>query len=209
MNSVIEHNQVLQRNGMFSAADLEENKLGRYSPAQLKRFEESRNFMQYSANKYENKGPIISLIFGFGFLVFAAVLYFVGVFAMLQDMLGGLFFPVMVGALILAALFIFVIVPRQYQASVEMARGMGTPLAASPLGEIQTIEARAEVYTSQGGINRRGHQSAQISHILRMDSIEFNITDTLREIIQSRRMYRVYAVKDQGVWVLLSMETLE
>ncbi len=209
MNSVIEHNQVLQRNGMFSAADLEENKLGRYSPSQLKRFEESRNFMQYSANKYDNKGPIISLIFGFGFLVFAAVLYFVGVFDMLQDMLGGLFFPVMVGALILAALFIFVIVPRQYQASVEMARGMGTPLAASPLGEIQTIEARAEAYTSQGGINRRGHQSAQISHILRMDSIEINITDTLREIIQSRRMYRVYAVKDQGVWVLLSMETLE
>jgi hypothetical protein len=110
----------------------------------LKRFEETRNFMQYSANKYDNKGPIISLIFGFGFLVFAAVLYFVGVFDMLQEMLGGLFFPVMAGALILAALFIFVIVPRQYQASVEMARSMGTPLAASPLGEIQTIEARAE-----------------------------------------------------------------
>ncbi len=209
MNSALEHNLELQQNGLFTAADLEANKQGRYSPAQLKRFEETRNFMQYSANQYDNKGPIISLIFGFGFLVFAVVLYFVGVFDMLQNMLGSLFFPVMVGALLLAALFIFVVIPRQYQASVEMAKSMGTPLAASPLGEIQTIEARAEAYTSQGGINRRGHQAAQISHILRMDSIEFNITDLLRETIQPKRQYRVHAVKDQGVWVLLSMETLE
>ncbi len=209
MDSALEHNQVLQQNGLFTAADLEANKQGHYSPAQLKRFEETRNFMQHSANKYDNKSPIVSLIFGFGFLVFAAVLYFVGVFKILQNILGGLFFPVMMGALILAALFIFVIIPRQYQSSVEMARGMGTPLTASPLGEIQTIEARAEAYTSQGGINRRGHQSTQISHILRMDSIEFSITDTLRETVQSKRLYRVHAVKDQGMWVLLSMETLE
>ncbi len=209
MNSALEHNQILQQNGLFTAADLEANKQGRYSSTQMKRFEETRNFMQYSANKYDNKGSIISLVFGFGFLVFAAVLYFVGVFDTLQDMLGDLFLPVMVGALLFAALFIFVIIPRQYQASVEMARSMGTPLAASPLGEIQTIETRAEAYKSQGGINRRGHQSAQISYILRMDSIEFNITDSLRETIQSKRLYRVHAVKDQGVWVLLSMETLE
>ncbi|MBE0670294.1 MAG: hypothetical protein IH588_06885, partial [Anaerolineales bacterium] len=205
----LEHNQVLQQNGLFTAADLEANKEGRYSPAQLKRFEETRNFMQYSASKYDNKGPVISLIFGFGFLIFAVVLYFVGVFDMLRNALGSLFFPVMIGALIFAALFIFVIVPRQYQASVEMARSMGTPLAASPLGEIQTIEARAEAYTSQGGINRRGHQSARVSHVLQMDSIKFNITDSLREVIQSKRLYRVYCVKDQGVWTLLSMETLE
>ncbi|MBL8102808.1 MAG: hypothetical protein JNM02_09780 [Anaerolineales bacterium] len=209
MDSALEHNQVLQQNGLFTAADLEANKQGRYSPAQLKRFEEARNFMQYSANKYDNKGPVISLIFGFGFLVFAVVLYFVGVFDILRNTLGGLFFPVMIGALILAVLFIFVIVPRQYQASVEMARSMGTPLAASPLGEIQVIEARAEAYTSQGGINRRGHQSARVSHILQMDSIKFNITDSLQEAIQSKRLYRVYCVKDQGVWTLLSMETLE
>lgn len=209
MDSALEHNQALQQNGLFTAADLEANKQGRYSPAQLKRFEETRDFMQHSANKYDNKGPIISLIFGFGFLVFAVVLYFVGVFDTMQEMLGGLFFPVMAGALLLAALFIFVIVPRQYQASVDMARSMGTPLAASPLGEVQTIEARAEVYKSQGGINRRGHQSTQISHILQMESIEFNITESLRETIQSKRLYRVHAVKDQGVWVLLSMETLE
>ncbi len=209
MNSALEHNLELQQNGLFTNADLEANKQGRYSSAQLKRFEETRNFMQYSANKYDNKGPIISLIFGFGFLAFAVVLYFVGLFDMLQNTLGSLFFPVMAGALLLAALFIFVVIPRQYQASVEMAKSMGTPLAASPLGEIQTIEARAEAYTSQGGINRRGHQSAQISHILRMDSIEFNITDSLRETIQSKRLYRVHAVKDQGVWVLLSVETLE
>ncbi len=209
MDSTLEHNQVLQQNGSFTAADLEENQQGRYSPTQLKRFEETRDFMQYSANKYDNKGPIISLVFGFGFLIFVMVLYFVGLFDMLQDMLGGLFLPVMAGAAILAALFIFIIVPRQYQSTVEMARGMGTPLAENPLGEIQVIEARAVVFTSQGGINRRGHQSTQISHILQMDSIKFNITDSLKESIQPKRLYRVYAVKDQGVWVLLSMETLE
>ncbi len=209
MDSALEHNQALQQNGLFTAADLEANKQGLYSPAQLKRFEETRNFMQYSANKYDNKGPIVSLIFGFGLLAFAVVLYFVGVFDMLQNMLGGLFFPVMVGALLFAALFVFVIVPRQYQASVEMTRSMGTPLSASPLGEIQTIEARAEAYTSQGGINRRGHQPTRVSHILQMDSIKFIITDSLRETIQSKRLYRVHAVKDQGVWALLSMETLE
>ncbi len=209
MDSTLEHNQVLQQNGSFAAADLEENQQGRYSPTQLKRFEETRDFMQYSANKYDNKGPIISLVFGFGFLIFVMVLYFVGLFDMLQDMLGGLFLPVMAGVAILAALFIFIIVPRQYQSTVEMARDMGTPLAENPLGEIQVIEARAVVFTSQGGINRRGHQSTQISHILQMDSIKFNITDSLKESIQPKRLYRVYAVKDQGVWVLLSMETLE
>jgi len=209
MDSVFEHNQKLQQAGSFTAADLEENKLGRYSPAQLKRFEETRNFMRYSANKYDNKGPIVSLIFGSGLLVFAVVLYFVGVFDLLRNALGSLFFPVLAGALLFAALFVFVIVPRQYQASVEMARSMGTPLAASPLGEIQTIEARAEVYTSQGGVNRRGHQSARVSHILQMDSIKFIITDSLRETIQSKRLYRVWVVKDQGVWVLLGMEALE
>ena len=209
MNSALEHNQALQQNGFFTAADLEENKQGRYSPAQLKRFEESRNFMQYTANKYDNKTPIISAIFGFAFLFFVVVLYFVGLFDMLQNMLGGLFFPVMAGALLLAALFIFVIIPRQYQATVEMTRSMGIPLAASPLGEIQTIEARAEAYISQRGINRRGHQSSRKTHILQMDSIKFIITDTLREAIQSKRLYRVHAVQDQGVWVLLSMETLE
>ncbi len=209
MDSALEHNKTLQQNGSFTASDLEENKQGRYSPTQLKRFEETRNFMQYSANKYDNKGPIISLIFGFGFLIFVVVLYFVGIFDMLQDVLGGLFLPVMAGAAILAALFIFIIVPRQYQSTVEMARGMGTPLAESPLGEIQVIEARADVFTSQGGINRRGHQSTRITHILQMDGIKFNVTDSLRESIQLKRLYRVYAVQDQGVWVLLSMETLE
>ena len=209
MDSALEHNQILQQHGSFTAADLEENKQGRYSTTQLKRFEETRNFMQYSANKYDNKGPIISLIFGFGFLVFVVVLYFVGIFDVLQNVLGGLFLPVMAGAAILAALFIFIIVPRQYQSTVEMARGMGTPLAESPLGEIQVIEARADVFTSQGGINRRGHQSTRITHILQMDGIKFNITDSLKESIQPKRLYRVYGVQDQGVWVLLSMETLE
>jgi len=209
MDSTFEHNQVLQQNGFFSAVDLEENKQGRYSPDQLKRFEDSRNFMLSSANKYDNKGSIVSLIFGFGFLAFAVVLYFVGVFDLLQNMLGRLFLPAMAGGAVLVALYIFIVIPRQFQSTVDMAKGMGTPLAASPLGDIQIIEARADVYTSQGGINRRGHQSPKVSHVLKLDSIEFVITDSLREVIQPKRLYRVYAVKDQGSWDLLSMETLE
>jgi hypothetical protein len=209
MDSVYDHNYTLQQEGMFTAADLKENQQGRYSSSQLQRFQNERDFMQYSAAKYENKSPMISMIFGFGLVIFVIVLYFVGVFDMLQSSLGGLFLPVLACAGILALLFVFVVVPRQYRSSVEMAKGMGTPLAESPLGEIQTIEARAETYKSQGGINRRGIQSRKIYYILKMDSIEFRLTESFFEVIQPKRLYRAYAVKDQGAWTLLSMETLE
>lgn len=209
MSSIYEHNYELQQKGMFTAADLEANKQGRYSDAQLQRFQNERDFMQYNAAKYDNKSPLISAIFGIGLLGFAAVLYFVGVFDMLQTMLGGLFLPVMAGLGILAVLFVFVIIPRSFKSTVDMAKGLGTPLAESPLGELQTIEARAEAFQSQGGINRRGHQSSKITHILKMDSIEFGLTESFFEVIQPKRLYRVYGVKDQGAWVLLSMETLE
>jgi hypothetical protein len=209
MASVSEHNSVLQQKGNFSSSDLEENKQKRYSKTQLERFENERAYIRSTASKYENKNPLISLIFGFGFLLFVFVLYFVGVFEMLQNVLGALFLPAMIGAALLAGLLIFVIIPRQYQASVDMYKGMGTSLPESPLGEIQVIEARAQTRRSQGGINRRGHQSSKISHVLQMDSIEFLISESFFEVIQPKRLYRVYAVKDQGVWTLLSMETLE
>jgi hypothetical protein len=209
MNSAYDHNYDLQHKGTFTTADLKENQQGRYSQAQLKQFENSREFMTYSANKYDNRGPLISMIFGVGLLGFAAVLYFIGVFDMFRAMLGGLFLPVMAGLGILAALFVFVIIPRSFQSSVEMAKGMGTPLAESPLGEIQVIEARAEKFETQGGINRRGRQTKIISHILKMDGIEFKLQPSFWELIDPKRLYRVYCVKDQGVWVLLSMETLE
>lgn len=203
------HNSALQKNGNFSTTDLEANKVGKFSPAQLKRFEEERDFIKQSSKKYDNKGWLISLIFGIGALFFAAVLYFVGVFDIMQESLGGLFFPVLcVIGIILAVLVIFVI-PRQYQSTVEMYNAMGTSIAENPLGEIQTIEAWAETRKSQSGINRRGHQSSKISYVLTMDSIEFLISESLFEVIQPKRLYRVYAVKDGGVWVLLSMETIE
>lgn len=209
MSSTYEHNYELQQKGMFSAADLEENKQGRFSSAQLQRFQDERDFMKYNAAKYDNKSPMISLIFGIGLVGFVIVLYFVGVFDIFRSILGGLFLPVMACAGILALLFVFVVVPRQYRSSVEMAKGMGTPLAESPLGEVQTIEARAETYKSQGGINRRGIQSRKIYYILKMDSIEFRLTESFFEVIQPKRLYRAYAVQDQGAWVLLSLETLE
>ncbi|MBI3170114.1 MAG: hypothetical protein HYZ22_16645 [Chloroflexi bacterium] len=209
MDSAYDHNYALQQNGYFTAADLEANKQGRYSEAQMSRFKSERDYIAHSANKYENKGPVISLIFGVALLFFVVILYFVGVFDILQTMLGGLFLPVMTGAAILAALFVFVIAPRQYQSSVDMYKSMGTPLKESPLGSVQTIEARAEVYASEGGINRRGHQSSRVSYVLQMDSIKFLITESLMGVIQNKRLYRVYCVNDQGAWVLLSMEALD
>lgn len=209
MDSVLEHNQALQKSGFFSAVDLEENKQGRYSPSQLKQFEAERDFVQHSVGKYDNKQWLIRLIFGFGLVIFMIVLYLFGLFDLLSNVLGGLFWPVLLGAFTLAMFMVLVVIPRQYQSSVDAFRAMGTPLEASPLGSIQTIEARAEAYKSQGGINRRGHQSSQISYILQMDSIKFRITDSLLSAIQPKRLYRVYAVNDQGAWVLLSMEALE
>lgn len=209
MNSMFEHNQELQKSGMFSAADLEENKQGRYTPAQIEQEKSLRASMRAHSKKYDNKKPVIILIFGIGFVLFCAVLYFVGVFGTMHEILKGLFIPVMLGALLLAALMIFVVIPNQYQSSVDMGIAMGASLDEQPMGAIQTIEARAETHESQGGINRRGHQSSKISYILKMDSIEFRLSDTFWKVIQPKRMYRVCAVKNDGWWQLLSIETLE
>lgn len=209
MDSTHDHNYALQQVNYFNAADLEANRKGQYSTFQMDRFKAERGYIEETAGKYDNKGTLISLVFGSGLLFFVVVLYFVGIFDTLQSALGSLFLPVMAGAAILAALFVFVIAPRQYQSSVDMYKSMGTPLAESPLGTIQVIEARAEAYASQGGINRRGHQSAKVSYILQMDSIKFIITESLMNTIQNKRLYRVYAVNDQGAWILLSMEALE
>lgn len=209
MNSIHEHNHELQQNGHFSPADLAANQQGRYSEAQLKRLEAERDFIQHSAAKYDNKKPVIILIFGAAFALFVTVLYFVGIFDILQDVLKGAFLPVMLVALALAAFMIVVVIPRQYQSSVDAFKAMGAPVSPAQLGDIQTIEARAETYKSQGGINRRGHQSSQVSHILQMEGIKFRVSESLLAVIQAKRLYRVYAVNDQGAWVLLSIETLE
>jgi hypothetical protein len=209
LNSTREHNQALQQNGMFSANDLEANQQGSYSDAQLKRFEAERDFIQQSAAKYDNKKPVIILIFGVAFVFFLAVLYFVGIFDILQDVLKSAFLPAMLVGFVVAIFMILVVIPRQYQSSVDAFKAMGTPVSPGQLGEIQTIEARAETYKSQGGINRRGHQSSHVSYMLQMESIKFSVTESFMSVIQPKRMYRAYAVNDQGVWVLLSMETLE
>jgi len=209
MDSTFDHNYALQQANYFNAADLEANRNGQLSEFQLDQIKTERGYIQATAGKYDNKGPIISLIFGSGLVFFCVVLYFVGVFEMLQSALGSFFLPAMAGAAILAALFVFVIAPRQYQSSVDMYKGMGTPVEEKPLGSIQVIEARAEAYESQGGINRRGRQSARVSYVLQMDSINFLISKTLMQVIQNRRLYRVYAINEGGAWRLLSMETLE
>lgn len=210
MNSTYEHNSALQQVRYFTAEDLEANRKGQYSQAQLDRFKNERDFIQQTTGKYENKGWLISLVFGVGLLFFSGVLYFVGVFDMFQSMLGSLFLPVMAGLCLFAALFVFVIAPRSYQSSVNMYKSMGTPLEQKPLGAIQTIEARAEAYESRAGLDRNMHSvSSRVSYVLQMDNIKFLITESLMKVIENKRLYRVYCVNDQGVWTLLSMETLE
>ncbi len=204
MNSTFEHNHELQQAGTFSASDLSENQRGKFSPAQLKRFEDDREFIRQSVGKYNNKSPLVSLIFFIGLFGFAVVLYFVGVLDVLRDILGGLFLPVLAGAFVFAAIFIFVVIPRQYQSSVDAFQAMGTPLAQSPLGSIQVIEARAHAYHYNDV--RRPHYAQDF---LEMESIKFSISSSLYEVLQSKRLYRAYAVQDQGVWILLSIEALE
>jgi hypothetical protein len=204
MDSILEHNHNLQQTGTFSASDLGDNQVGKFSPAQLKRFEEEREFIRQSAVKYNNKSPLISLIFFIGLIGFTAVLYFVGVLDILQDILGGLFLPVLAGGFVFAALLIFVVIPRQYQSSVDTFQAMGTPLAQSPLGSIQVIEARAHAYHYND--IRRPHYAHDF---LEMESIKFSIASSLYEVLQSKRLYRAYAVQDQGAWMLLSIEALE
>jgi hypothetical protein len=209
MSSINDHNNALQQTRYFTADDLEANRKGQYSQTQLAQAKESREYVQQNHGKFQNKGWLISLIFGGGLLFFAVVLYFLGVIDMFQSMLGSLFLPVMAGLCLFAALFVFVIAPRSYQSSVDMYKSMGAPLEEQPLPPIQVVEARADVYESRGGINRRGHQSARVSYILQMDSIEFSVTDTLMNTIEKKRLYRVYCSNNGGYWRLLSMETLE
>lgn len=210
MISANEHNQALQQTRYFTAEDLESNRKGQYSQGQIEQAKTLREGAKQNAGKYENKGWVISLIFGMGALFLCVVLYFVGVFDMFQNMLGSLFLPVMAGLCLFAALFIFVIAPRSYQSSVDMYKSMGTPLEEQPLPQIQVIEGLADVYESKMGVNRRGHRSShKVSYILQIESIKFSVTDTLMNTIEKKRPYRVYCANNGGYWQLLSMETLE
>jgi hypothetical protein len=55
MASTYEHNYELQQKGMFSAANLEENKQGRYSSAQLQRFQNERDFIVLLHENYASR----------------------------------------------------------------------------------------------------------------------------------------------------------
>lgn len=211
MSSITEHNSALQQTRYFTAEDLEANRKGQYSQGQIQHEKNMREGTKQSVGKYQNKGWIISLAGSVGALFFCVVLYFVGVFETFQNMLGSFFLPAMAGACLFAALFIFVILPRSYQSSVDAYKTMGNSLEESPLGQIQVIEGRADTYESQMGVNRRGHRSShKISYVLQIDKTTFNVTDTLMNTIEKKRLYRVYCVNhDDYWWQLLSMETLE
>ena len=209
MDSINRHNQALQQNGYFSAEDLEANREKRYSPSQLKRIQNERSFVGHSTRKYQQKpSPSLSIL-AVGLLLIAVALDFNGNLEVLDEILGDLFLPIMLGALFLALFFILVIIPRQYQDSAEAYHSMLTSLADVPPGAIQVIEARAELYSSDGKQDQRDGQSPQVSHILQMEGINIPISKLLYDVIQPKRSYRVYFVHGRGTWVLLSMETTE
>lgn len=111
MDSAIEHNKILQNKGRFSAIDLEENRHGRFSAEQIEQIKNARAIIKNYAEKFDNKKPVISIIFGAGFLFFCVVLYFVGLFDTLQNILGLAFFPAMLCAVFLAGIMIFLSFP--------------------------------------------------------------------------------------------------
>jgi hypothetical protein len=209
MNTTEEHNQTLQQHGGFSQHDLDENRQSRYSQSQRKRFETEREFFQSSADKYQNTTPLISMIFLVGLLIFVVILYFVGVFDTLQSVLGLFFFPSLACAGTLALLFILIIIPRHYQSSVDQFKAMGTPLAENPLGGNTNCRCTGRVVHFTGQDKSQRKQSGKKTYVLKMAGIEFKLTSSFLDSLQQNRLYRVYAVEDQGLWVLLSMETLE
>ncbi|MBM4426535.1 MAG: hypothetical protein FJ031_04780 [Chloroflexi bacterium] len=87
MSSTYEHNYALQQTRYFTAEDLEANRKGQYSQGQVEQAETLREGAKQNVGKYENRGWVISLIFGIGALFFCVVLYFLGVFDMFQSML--------------------------------------------------------------------------------------------------------------------------
>ena len=96
-DSLHAHNLALIQNGYFTAANLEANRQGRYSPGRIKQMEDQRANIRETAPKYQSKGWLLSLIFGIGLCFFAVVLSFVGVFDTLQKALEPLFLPVTAG----------------------------------------------------------------------------------------------------------------
>lgn len=71
------------------------------------------------------------------------------------------------------------------------------------------IEARAKKYISQPGVSAQGGRSHKKTYILKMDNHNFSILETLYQVIEPERLYRVYAQNNDGYWDLVSMETLE
>lgn len=209
MSSITEHNLALQSSANFTAKDLEINQRNEYSPEQIKFYENLRTNMRENAKKYDNKGWMISIIFGIGFCLFAGVLYFVGVFEILQESLGNFFLPVLACGFGIVLLYIVFVLPRQFQSTVQMAYEGGASLTEKPLPPIEVIEARAEKYVSQPGVPAQGGRSHKKTYILQMGDIELSILKSLHEIIEPKRLYRAYVQNNQGYWHLLSIETLE
>ena len=209
MDPITEHNLALQRNGFFSAADLDANRRGRYSLAQINHFQGNRDDMRKTTLKYEDRTSLTASVIGVGLILLAVALDFNGNLQILAETFGDLFLPLMLCSLILALVVILVIIPHQYGDSVAAHKEKGTSLTAAPLEQIQTIEARAEVFSSRPGRDPKGQQPPRGPHLLQMNGIPFLIPDSLRQVIQPKRAYRVYAVHNSSGWILLSMETTE
>lgn len=133
MTSRNEHNLALQNNAIFNQDDLETNQRGAYSAKQIKFYENILTTMRENATRYNNKGWVVSIIFAIGFCLFVSVLYFVGVFEILQNSLGNLFLPALACVSMAVLLYIVFVLPRQFQSTVQMGQEAGAPLSQRPL----------------------------------------------------------------------------
>lgn len=177
-----EHNAALQQTQFFTATDLEANRKGQYSQAQLERAKESREYVQQNYGKYENKGWLISLIFGGFLLLLCSCFVLPGCDRHVPKHVGESLFAghgwfMSACRLVRLRPLLRARINPQWICTSPWARRSRN----SRFGAIQVIKARAEAYKSQGGINRRGHQSSRVSYILQMDSIKFIISRSLDE----------------------------
>ncbi|MGE5462110.1 MAG: hypothetical protein ACM3PS_02060 [Syntrophothermus sp.] len=202
MDPIKEHNQALQQNGYFSAADLAWNRQRRYSPSQLQRIEVERSFLHQKDTITAQWTPPMLMITLVGLFLFMLALDPNGHLRALKTLLGEFFLPVVLLALALMLLFVIVIVLQPLQ----RPEGFDIKMDTMQSGPIQVIEGQAELYRSPGGSASTDRPSNQMNTILLIGDNRIPISERLSQVIQPNRLYRVYAINKMGTWALLSME---
>ncbi len=202
MDTIKDHNQALQQNGYFSAADLACNRQRRYSLTQLQRIEGEGSFSNQKAAIVDQWSSPMLMIALVGMFLFMLAIDPNGHLGVLKRIMGDLFVPVMLVVLILAILFVIVIVPQLFQEPVKRGIRRDT-------GPIQVLEGQAELHSYPTTPDPSGRRPGRERHILQISGIQIPISERLSQVIQPNLSYRAYIVSKRGTWILLSMEASE